>query len=100
RNDRYATDLIAAGLNGWRHRRAPGTAGRPGNALSCPNLGRPWDSGRKNIWSAWIRASKPYAARPGAQTSGRGDMSFTSWQFALFAVIVLAVYYLPPLRNF
>ncbi len=27
-------------------------------------------------------------------------MSFTSWQFALFAVIVFAVYYLPPVRNF
>jgi alginate O-acetyltransferase complex protein AlgI len=27
-------------------------------------------------------------------------MSFTSWQFAVFAVIVFAVYYLPPVRNF
>jgi alginate O-acetyltransferase complex protein AlgI len=27
-------------------------------------------------------------------------MSFTSWQFAVFTVIVFAVYYLPPVRNF
>ena len=27
-------------------------------------------------------------------------MSFTSWQFAVFAVAVFAVYYLPPVRNF
>lgn len=26
-------------------------------------------------------------------------MSFTSWQFAVFAVIVFAVYYFPPVRN-
>jgi alginate O-acetyltransferase complex protein AlgI len=27
-------------------------------------------------------------------------MSFTSWQFAVFAVAVFAVYYLPPVRNY
>src|SRR4029078_7721984 len=27
-------------------------------------------------------------------------MSFTSWQFGVFAAIVFAVYYLPPLRTF
>jgi alginate O-acetyltransferase complex protein AlgI len=27
-------------------------------------------------------------------------MTFTSWQFALFATIVLGAYYLPPVRNF
>lgn len=27
-------------------------------------------------------------------------MSFTSWQFAIFAAVVFAVYYLPPVRSF
>src|ERR1700742_3492296 len=27
-------------------------------------------------------------------------MSFTSWQFGIFAVVVFAIYYLPPVRNY
>lgn len=35
-----------------------------------------------------------------AWTTARGGMTFTSWEFGVFVVVVFGAYYLPPLRHF